>query len=154
MRAPRTEPNPEFTTQSLVWLDNYVHVFAILLDDVVHRRGIPGRGLGWLLLAQVNTKLVFSGRSAALLVGRPSVSLVAAADDAVVADDVEFLGILRDDWKLIDLTLVGHCFLPNRTLDSRPTEARRRAGRTAGDFAWLGPKSVGRLLHSRTGNND
>ena len=78
MRAPRTEPNPEFTTQSLVWLDNYVHVFAILLDDVVHRRGIPGRGLGWLLLAQVNTKFVFSGRSAALLVGRPSVSLVAA----------------------------------------------------------------------------
>ena len=120
MRAPRTEPNPEFTTQSLVWLDNYVHVFAILLDDVVHRGRIPGRGLGWLLLAQVNTKLVFSGRSAALLVGRPSVSLVAAADDAVVADDVEFLGILRDDWKLIDLTLVGHCFLPHRTLDSRP----------------------------------
>ena len=96
----------------LVRLDDDMHVFAVLLYDVVHRRRIPGCGLRFLLLAEVDAELVLSGRGAALLVGRPSVGLVATADDAVVAGDVEFLGVLGDDRKPVDLTLVSHCFLP------------------------------------------
>ena len=103
-----------------VRLDDDVHVLAVLLDDVVHRGRVPSRGFRRLLLAEIDAEFVLIGRGAALLVGRPSVGMIAAADDAVVADDVEFLRILRDDRKPVDLSLVSHCFLPQRTLDSRP----------------------------------
>ena len=104
----------------LVRLDDDVHVLAVLPDDVVHRRRIPRGRLGGLLLAEVDAELVLIRRRAALLVHRPRVGLVAAADDAVVAGDVEFLRVLRDDRKAVDLTLVSHGFLPQSTLDSRP----------------------------------
>ena len=97
-----------------------MHVLAVLLDDVVHRGRIPSCGLRLLLLAEIDAKFVLVGRRAALLVGGPCVGMVAAADDAVVADDIEFLRVLGDDRKSVDLTLVSHCFLPQRTLDSRP----------------------------------
>ena len=104
----------------VVGLDDDVDVLAVLLDDVVHRGRVPGGRFGRLLLAEIDTECVLIRRGAALLVGRPGVGMIAAADDAVVADDVEFLCILRDDRKPVDLSLVGHCFLPQRTLDSRP----------------------------------
>ena len=73
-----------------------------------------------LLFAEIDAEFVLVGRRAALLVGGPRVGLVAAADDAVVADNVEFLGVLGDDRKPVDLTFVSHCFLPQSTLESRP----------------------------------
>ena len=99
-----------------------MHVLAVLLDDVVHRRRVPRRGFGRLLLAEIDAELVLVGRGAALLVGRPSVGLVAAADDAVVADDVEFLRVLRDDRKPVDLTLISHCFLPLEHVGQPPVQ--------------------------------
>ena len=90
--AHRTEPGIHHAV--VVWLDDDMHVFAILLDDVVHRRRVPGRGLGRLLLGKIGAEHVLAWRGAALLVGRPSVGMITAADDAVVADDVELLGIL------------------------------------------------------------
>jgi hypothetical protein len=104
----------------LVGLDDDVHVFAVLLDDVVHGRRVPSGSFGALLLAEVDTKFVLAGRGATLLVSRPRVGLVAAADDAIVADDVELLGVLGDDRKPVDMTLVSHCCLPQSTLDSLP----------------------------------
>jgi hypothetical protein len=79
----------------VVRLDDDVRVLAALADDVVHRRRVPGVGLGRLLLAQVDPELVLVRGGAALLVGRPSVGLVAASNDAVVAGDVVFLGVLE-----------------------------------------------------------
>ena len=83
----------------LVRLDDDVNVLAVLLDDVVHRRRVPRGGLGVLLLAKIDAEVVLVGRRAALLVHGPGIGVVAAADDAVVADDVELLGVLRDDRK-------------------------------------------------------
>ena len=60
IRAPRTDPRPEFTDAVLVGLDDEVHVAAVLLDDVVHRRRVPGFGLGRLLLGEISTPNAFS----------------------------------------------------------------------------------------------
>ena len=104
----------------LVRLDDDVNVFPVLLDDVVHRGGVPSGGFGRLLLAEIDTELVLIRGRTALLVHGPAIGLVAAADDAVVAGDVELLRILRDDREAVDLTFVSHDFLPQSTLDSRP----------------------------------
>ena len=100
----------------MVGLDDDVHVFAVLLDDVVHRRRIPGDGFCRLLFAEIDSELVLVGRGAALLVGRPRVGLVAAADDAIVADDVEFLRVLRDDRKAVDVTFESHWLPPSQNV--------------------------------------
>ena len=42
----------------LVRLDDDVNVFAVLPHDVVHRRRIPGGGLGALLLGEIDAELV------------------------------------------------------------------------------------------------
>jgi hypothetical protein len=95
-------------------------VIAVLLDDVVHRRRIPVRSFRRLLFAEINTKFVLVSRSAALLIDGPCIGFVAAANDAVVADNVELVRFLRDYWKLVDLTLVSYCRLPQSTLLNRP----------------------------------
>src|SRR5271165_436916 len=98
-----------------------MHILAVLPDDVVHRGGVPGSGIGRLLLGEVDAKLVLTWCRATLLVGRPCIGLVAAADDAIVAGDVELLGVFRDDRESVDLTFVGHDVLPQTsTFDSRP----------------------------------
>ena len=91
-----------------------MHVVPVLPHDVVHRWRIPGLRLGTLLLAKVGSEFVLICCGAALLVGRPSVRLVAATNDAVVAGDVEFLGVLGDDRKTVDLTLVSHDLLSSQ----------------------------------------
>ena len=102
-----------------VRLDHQMHVLPVLLDDVVHGRRVPELGLLVLLLAEVDAELVRRGR--ALLVDRPRVRLVAAADDAVVAGDVMFPGVCGDDRQTVDLSLVCHLIaLPQSTLERRP----------------------------------
>ena len=98
----------------MVRLDHDMHIAAVLLDDVVHRGRIPRGRVCALLLGEVNAELVLVRCRAALLVSRPRVSLVAAADDAEVAGNVEFLGVLRDDRKAVNLTLVSHDFLSSQ----------------------------------------
>ena len=109
----------------MVGLNDDVNVLAVLLDDVVHRRRIPGGCFGRLLFAEIDAELVLVGRGTALFVDGPSVSLVAAADDAIVAGDVEFLGVPRDDREPVDVTFESHCCLPYKTLDSRPYRSSR-----------------------------
>ena len=69
-----------------------MYVLAILFDDVVHGRRVPRGRLGLLLFAEIDTEFILVRRRAALFVDRPGMGVIAAADDAVVADDVEFLG--------------------------------------------------------------
>ena len=63
-------------------------------------------------LLRSTPNLFWPGARAALLVGGPRVGIVAAADDAVVADDVELLRVLRDDRQLVDVALESHRYLP------------------------------------------
>ena len=161
--AHRTEPG--IHDAILVGLDDNMHVVAVLLDDVVHRRRVPCRCLGRLLFPEIDAEDIFVRRSAALLVGRPRIGVIAAADDAVVADDVEFLRVLRDDRQPVDLTLVSHRCLPHRTLDRRPyrkfvdslrrrcRRCRRHAARTAGGFASHGPRSARRRPRHRSASS-
>lgn len=95
-------------------------VFAILLDDVVHRGRVPIASIGALLLGEVGVEFVLARIGASLLVDVPGVGLVAAPYDAEMAGDVVLLGIRGDDRETIDLTLVGHSLLPQSTLDKRP----------------------------------
>src|SRR5262245_48630418 len=97
-----------------------MHIVAVLSDDVVHCRRVPSGCLRLLLFAEIDAEFVLVRCRTTLFVGRPCVSLVAAADDTIVAGDVELLRILGDDWKLIDLPFESHFSLPHRTLDSRP----------------------------------
>ena len=116
--ADRTETGVDDAV--LVRLDDDMHVAAVLLDDVVHRGRVPGRCLRILLLRQVDAELVVRRGGSALLVHVPRIGVIAAADDAVVANDIVLLGIRGDDRKLTDLTLVSHLILPQSTLESRP----------------------------------
>jgi hypothetical protein len=96
-------------------------VFAVLLHDVVHRRRVPGDGLRALLLAQIDAELIVARRRAALPVDVPAEGLVAATDDAEVADDIVLGGVSRDDRQTVDVALVSHgSRLPQSTLLSRP----------------------------------
>ena len=105
----------------LVGLDDEVNVLPVLLDEIVHRWRVPGGGLRRLLLRQVDAEGVVGGGGAAFVAGVPAVGFVAAADDAVVADDGLDLGVGRDDRQAADLALVGHVRLPRQsTFDRRP----------------------------------
>ena len=106
----------------LVGLDDDMHVLPVLLHDVVHRGRIPGFGLGVLLLREVGLEDVLSGVCAALPVHRPSVGVIAAADDAEVANDVLPTCVGRNDRQAIDLALECHGFSP-------PSRARSTGGR-------------------------
>jgi len=143
--------------------DGQMHVFAILRDHVVHRRSYPG-AVGALLLGQVDAKGVAGRRS--LLVARPSIGLVSAADDAVVAGDIVHLRIRGRDGKAIDLSLVSHV---RSSLRARSTGDRRsgrcnlrrrcrpwrpRAGRIAAGSAWHGPRSPGHRPRRRNASSD
>jgi serine protease Do len=83
-------------------------------------------GVGWATMGYATSLpmlymlYVLAGVGAALPVHRPGVGVIAAADDAVVADDVVHLGIGGDDGELTDLTLVSHLILPQSTFESRP----------------------------------
>ena len=103
-----------------VGLDDEVHVAAVLLDDVVHRGRVPGGGLGLLLLGEIDAEDVLVGRGAALLVHRPGIGVVAAADDAELADDVVDGGVRGDDRQAVDVALESHDPLPQSTFDRRP----------------------------------
>jgi hypothetical protein len=107
MRAPRIEPSPEFTPL-LVGLDDDVHVLPVLLHDVVHGRRVPSVGLGALLLGEIGLEDVLGRVGAALLVHRPGIGVVAAADDAEMAGDVVLLGVRRDDRQTIYVALECH----------------------------------------------
>ena len=115
----------------LVRLDHQMHRPAVLADDVVHRRRVPGVGLARLLLAEVDAGPVVAGTAAALAADVPAVGLVAAADDAEVAGDVVDRGVLRDDRQPVDVALEGHgwCFLTGRSTggrrSARPRPRRR-----------------------------
>ena len=100
----------------LVGLDNDVNVLAVLLTMLYIDGAYQAAGFGRLLFAEIDAELVLVGRGAALFVDRPSVSLVAAANDAIVAGDVEFLGVLRDDRKPVDVTFVSHWCLPHKNV--------------------------------------
>ena len=126
MRAPRTEPRPEFTTQSLSGLMTMCTSSPFCWTMLYIDGRVPGGGFGRLLLAEVDAELVLVRRRAALLVDGPCIGFVAAADDAVVAGDVELLRVLRDDREAVDLTFVSHGFLPQSTLDSRPYSSSSR----------------------------
>ena len=89
-----------------------MNVPSILFDYVVHRRSVPSWRLRLLLGSKVNPESIFRRGSATLVAGIPRVGLIAAADDAVVADDVVLFGIDRNDRKLADLTLICHVDLP------------------------------------------
>ena len=52
--AHRTEAGVHLAIE--VRLDDDVHVLAVLLDDVVHRRRIPGGGFGRLLLGKIDAE--------------------------------------------------------------------------------------------------
>ena len=91
-----------------IGLDDDVDVLAVLLDDVVHGRGIPGGRLRRLLLGKIDAEGVGRRVGAALLVHRPGIGVIAAADDAVVAGDVVLLRIRRDDRQAVDVTFVSH----------------------------------------------
>ena len=109
MRAPRIEPSPEFTTQAGIGLDDEVNVFPVLLDDVVHRRGSTSSASSASCCFERSTPNLLCARArAALLVDVPGVGLVAAADDAELADDVVLLGVRRDDREPIDMALECH----------------------------------------------
>src|SRR5262249_56226829 len=89
-----------------------MHIIAVLFDNVVHGRCVPCLSFCWLLLAEVNTEFVLVGCRATLFVGGPSVSFVAAPDDAIVAGDVEFLRVLGGGWEFLDFTFVSHFSFP------------------------------------------
>ena len=89
-------------------LDDDVHVLAVLLDDVVHRRRIPGGRLGRLLLGKIDAEGIGCRVGAALLVHWPRIGVIAAADDAVVAGDVLLFRVRRDDRQTVDVTFVSH----------------------------------------------
>ena len=93
-----------------VRFDHQMHVFAVLLDDVVHRRRIPSVRILKLLLAQILARPV--RQCGALLVHRPSVGFVAASYDAVVAGHVVDARICGNDRQTVDLTFVSHFTLP------------------------------------------
>ena len=73
-----------------------------------------------MLRGKVNAELVLRWDCAPLVARVPRVSFIAAADDAVVADDVVFLCVGRNNRKLTNLTLVCHLDLLQSTFDSRP----------------------------------
>src|SRR5260221_12441332 len=80
----------------------------------VHGRRVPRRRFRRLLFGKINAKLVLVCSRATMLVGRPSVRLVAAAGDAVVAGGVEFLGVLGGNGKRADLTLLSQDFFSSQ----------------------------------------
>jgi hypothetical protein len=87
-------------------------ILAVLLDQVVHRGSVPRLAFGELLLREVDAEGVLVGRRAALPVRGPAVGVVAAADDAVMADDVVTRGVGGRDRQAVDLSLIGHGPLP------------------------------------------
>ena len=97
-----------------------MNVASVLLDDVVHGRRVPGRGFRILLFGKVNAECVVARRLTALRVHVPAVGVIAAANDAVVADDVVLLGVRRNDGELTDMPFVSHLAPPQSTLDRRP----------------------------------
>jgi hypothetical protein len=103
-----------------VRLDDEMHGPPVLAHHVVHRGRIPVVGLNPLLDRQVFARPVVG--EGPLLVHRPTVGLVAATDDAIVAGDVVDGGIGRNDRQPVDLSLESHLILPqtDRTLDRRP----------------------------------
>ena len=105
----------------LVGLDDDMNVLPVLLHDVVHRRRVPGFGLGSLLPGEVRLEDVLRRVRPALLVHRPGVGMIAAANDAEVAGDVAARGVRRNDRQPVNLALECHgSFLPQSTFDRRP----------------------------------
>ena len=104
--ADRTKARVHGTVH--IRLDHQLNVAPVLADDVVHRRRIPRFGVHDLLFAQIDAELVLFGCGSALTVHRPSVGLVAAADDAVVAGDIVLLCIRGDDRQTVDVSLESH----------------------------------------------
>ena len=92
----------------LVRLDDELHVAAVLLDDVVHRRREPIRGLCFLLPREIDAEEVVGCLGPALLVDIPADRLVTAADDAERAGDVVDFCVLGRDRQAVDVALVGH----------------------------------------------
>ena len=162
MRAPRTEPRPEFTTQSLSGLMTMWTSFPFCLTTLYIDGAYQASVSAGLLLARGRSpNLLPAGSVVALLVDVPGVGLVAASDDAVVADHVVFLGVRRDDRQAVGLTLVGHADPPFRARSTggrraarrrprrRCRRCRRRAARIAGGSGSRGPRSPGRRPRSR-----
>src|SRR5450631_599605 len=148
-----------------VRLDYNMNVTAVLLHDVVHRRRVPGGRFGRLLLRKVDAELVLAGRGTPFVAGVPSIRLVSASDDAVVADDVVLLRIRGNDRETANLTLVAHVMISlreclkggHREARRRPPRRRRlcrqRAAHTAGDSVWPAPRPADRLSRSRSANS-
>ena len=108
-----------------VRLDDQMDVLPVLLDHVIHGRRIPSLGFRTLLGGEIDAKLVRCGIRATLLLERPCIGFVAASHDTVVAGDVVFPGIRRDDRQAVDVAFVSH-FRP-LTLAARWTDGRRSA---------------------------
>ena len=106
----------------LVGLEDEVHVAPVPAHHVVHGGGVPGRTLAVLLPPEVRAEGIVGRGRTALAVHVPSVSLVAAADDAPVADGVGDAGVAGRNRQPADLALVSH-----RASPLRP--ARCRCGR-------------------------
>ena len=83
-------------------------VLAVKQLPEVGRRQLVALGVHDLLFAQIDAELVLFGCGSALTVHRPSVGLVATADDAVVAGDVVLLGACGNDRQAVDVAFVSH----------------------------------------------
>ena len=166
-RHPRAarRPQPGIDHAVHIRFHDQMHVAPVLFDDVVHRRRIPRLGVLILLLAQIDAELVLVGGGAALLVHRPCIGLVAATDDAIVADRVVFGRIGGNDRQPVDLSFVGHgC----SSLRARSTGGRRsarprprhrcrrrrpRAARIAAGCWWHAPRPAARRPRHRSASN-
>src|SRR5487761_1112538 len=111
---PRTTDRPKAGIHDAVRirLDYEMHVPAVLLDDVIHRRREPIRGHCALLLGKSGIERVAPGSGTALVIDVPAINFVAATDDAVMANRVVDRCVLWRNRKPVDMALVGHRFLP------------------------------------------
>ena len=115
MRPPRIDAESRVHDAVVVRHDDKLDVFPVLLDDIVHRRRVPIGVIGNCCFER-STPNLFCGTCATLFVDVPSVGLVAAADDAELADDIVLLGVRWDDREPIGVTLECHGSAPPERL--------------------------------------
>ena len=92
----------------MVRLNDEINVLPILFDYIIHCWSVPIGRHCVLLLGEIDPEFVLRGGGAALFVDIPSVSLIAAADDAELAGDIVLFGVRWDDREPTDMALECH----------------------------------------------